>query len=249
MYLPTDDNELRQSYDVIYIRLSTSTHITVTPDIIKQYIHELKIGKLLLLLFIEIIHIMTAPTSHLMSSCAYQLKLVNSIRASLNVQVAERVVNAIFTSRMDYCNSLLAGFTVEDFTRLQKLQNAAERCVLMGQRDFTATDMLCELYWLPVCKRIHYKLLLLTYKTLNGSSPEYLMNQLQHYCPTRALRSVNQILLSVKKTRIEIGDSSFTVAASVVRNALPCQIKKAGTTNSLKSMIKTISLDYKLCHL
>ena len=45
-------------------------------------------------------------TSHLMSSCAYQLKLVNSIRASLDVLIAERVVNAIFTSRMEYCNSL-----------------------------------------------------------------------------------------------------------------------------------------------
>ena len=38
---------------------------------------------------------MTAQTSHLMSCCAYQLKLVNCIRASLDVQVAE---NAIFTS-------------------------------------------------------------------------------------------------------------------------------------------------------
>ena len=37
---------------------------------------------------------MTAQTSHLLSSCVYQLKLVNSIRASLDVQVAERVVNA-----------------------------------------------------------------------------------------------------------------------------------------------------------
>ena len=32
---------------------------------------------------------MTAQTSHLMSSCAYQLKLVNSIRASLDVQGGE----------------------------------------------------------------------------------------------------------------------------------------------------------------
>ena len=123
---------------------------------------------------------MTTQTSHLMSSCAYQLKLVNSIRASLDVQVAERVVNAIFTSRLDYCNSLLAGLTVQDFTRLQRLQNAAARCVLMRPR---------ELHWLPVRKWVDYKLLLLTYKTLNGSAPEYLVNQLQDYCPTRALRS------------------------------------------------------------
>ena len=109
----------------------------------------------------------------------------------------------------------------------------------MRPRDFSATDMLCELHWLPVRKRVYYKLLLLTYKTLNGSAPEYLVNQLQDYCPTRALRSGDQNLLSVKKTRIKIGDSSFAVAASVLWNALPCQIKKARTIDCFKSMIKT----------
>ena len=150
-----------------------------------------------------------------MSSCAYQLNLVNSIRASLHVQVAERVVNATFTSRLDYCNSLLAGLTVQDFARLQRLQNAAARCVLMRPCDFSATDMLCELHWLPVRKRVHYKLLLLFYKILNDSSPEYLVNQLQNYCPTRALRSVDHNLLSVRKTRIKNG-VFFTVSASVL---------------------------------
>ena len=57
---------------------------------------------------------MIPQTSLLMSSCAYQLKLENSIRACLDVQVAERVVNDIFTSRLD-------------FTRLKILQNAAAR--------------------------------------------------------------------------------------------------------------------------
>ena len=86
----------------------------------------------------------------------------------------------------------------------------------MRPLDFSAKDMLCELHWLPVRKRVRYKLLLLTYKALNGSVPEYLVNQLQDYCPTRVLRSVEQNLLSVKKTHIKIGDSSFTVAASVL---------------------------------
>ena len=102
---------------------------------------------------------MTIQTSHLVSSCAYQLKLVDSIRASLDVRVAERVENSILTSRLDYCNSLLAGLTVRDFTRLRRLQNAAARYVLMRPRDFSATDMLREQLWrLPVRKRVHYKL-------------------------------------------------------------------------------------------
>ena len=72
---------------------------------------------------------MTAQTSHLMISCAYQLKLVNGIRASLDVQAAERVVNAIFTSRLDYCNSLLAGLTVQDFSSPAKVtERRSKKC-------------------------------------------------------------------------------------------------------------------------
>ena len=88
-------------------------------------------------------------------------------------------------------------------------------------------------------KRVYYKLLLLTYKTLNGSAPEYLLNQSQDYCPTRVLRFGDQNLLSVKRTRMKIGDSSFAVAASILWNALPCQIKKARTIDCFKSMVKT----------
>ena len=43
--VPTDDNELREIHDIINSRLPTSTHTTVTPDIIKQCIHKLKPGK------------------------------------------------------------------------------------------------------------------------------------------------------------------------------------------------------------
>ena len=125
--------------------------------------------------------------THLMSSVVYQLKLVNSIRASLDIKVSEREVNTIFTSRLDYCNSLLAGLAVQDLTLLQRLQNAAARCVLMRPQDVSAKDMFCEVHWLPVRKRVHYKLLLLTYRTLNGSAPEYLVNQVTGLLPNKSV--------------------------------------------------------------
>ena len=85
------------------------------------------------------------------------------------------MVNAIFTSRLDYCNSLMAGLTVQDFTRLQILQNGAARCVLMRPRDFSATDMLCELHWLPVCKRVFINCCYSLTKLLIVQAPEYLV--------------------------------------------------------------------------
>ena len=85
----------------------------------------------------------------------YRNLKITVFEPNLDVQVAERVVNAIFTSRLDYCNSLLAGRTVQDFTHLQRLQNAASRCVLMIPLDSSAKYM-CDLHWLPVHKQVHY---------------------------------------------------------------------------------------------
>ena len=139
----------------------------------------------------------------------------------------------------DWTTAILCWLALQYRILLQRLQNAAARCVLMRPRDFSATDMLCELHWFPVRKRVYYKLLLLTYNTLNGSAPAYLVNKLQDYCPTRALRSGDQNLLSVKRTRMKIGEISFVVVASILWNALPCQIKKARTIDCFKSMVKT----------
>ena len=136
---------------------------------------------------------MTTQTSHLMTFCVYQLNPVNNILASLDVQVTENVENAICKSKLDNGNYLLAGIT-----RPQRLQISAARCALMRPSDFSAKDMLCELYWFPVRKHSN-KLFLLTYKTLNGSAPEYIVNQLQDHCPTRAVHYAGQNPLSDEK--------------------------------------------------
>ena len=107
----------------------------------------------------------------IISSCSYQLRLINIIRNHLSTKVAERVVNALVTSRLDYCNGLLYGLTEANFNRLQRIQNAAARCVLKRSRDSSATAMLKLLHWLPIRKRITFKLLLLVYKAINGMAP------------------------------------------------------------------------------
>ena len=51
--------------------------------------------------------------------------MVNIIRDKLSVHVAERVVNAMVTGNLDYCNSLLDGTTAGQLGRLKKIQNTA----------------------------------------------------------------------------------------------------------------------------
>ena len=84
------------------------------------------------------------------------------------------------------------------------------------------------------------RLLLLTFKSLNGLAPSYLSGLLQPYVPGRALRSADQHLLTVPKTRyVTVGDRSFAKAAPTLWNALPLTVRSCKSLNSFKRKLKT----------
>ena len=56
---------------------------------------------------------------------------------------------------------------------------------------------LMELHWLPVDKRIEYKLLQYTYKAWHGLAPGYLCKLVALYEPRRVLRSAKSNILTV----------------------------------------------------
>ena len=56
-------------------------------------------------------YIMSQQVSKIVQSSTYKLRLINVIRTKLTKPVAERVVNAMVTNNLDYCNSLLYGIS------------------------------------------------------------------------------------------------------------------------------------------
>ena len=55
--------------------------------------------------------------------------------------------------------------------RLQTVQNTAARIITRTKSSDHITPVLTQLHWLPVQQRIHYKLLLLTFKALHNQAP------------------------------------------------------------------------------
>ena len=71
-----------------------------------------------------------------------------------------------------------------------------------------------DLHWLPVNERIQFKILLLTFKSLNGLAPVYIDEMIQRYVPNRKLRSSSAFLLKQNKWNLKsYGFRTFTVAA------------------------------------
>ena len=102
------------------------------------------------------------------------------------------------------------------------------------------SNVLRELHWLPVEHRISYKILLLTYKALNGHAPQYLSALISKYVPPRPLRSEDQYLLSSPRWRLEtFGKRAFSKAAPTLWNPLPLSVKQAPSIDSFKTRLKT----------
>ena len=85
---------------------------------------------------------------------------------------AEKIVHTFVTSRLDYCNSSLSDCPNKSIKTLQLVQNAAARVLTKTRKRDYISPILASLYWLPVKSRIEFKILLLTYKALNGQAPE-----------------------------------------------------------------------------
>ena len=112
----------------------------------------------------------------------------------------------------------------------------------------TITPILASLHWLPVCFRIDFKILLITFKARSGLAPSYITDILIPYEPARSLRSLDRALLTLPKSRLKTkGDLAFAIRASQIWNALPEEIRLAGSVNSFKSLLKPIFIDLPLC--
>ncbi len=111
--------------------------------------------------------------SHATKTAFFHFRNIAKLRNMLPVSDAEKLVHGFMTSRLDYCNALLGGCPASSINKLQVVQNAEARVLTRSKKYNHITPILQSLHWLPIKFRISYKILLLTYKALNGLAPAY----------------------------------------------------------------------------
>jgi hypothetical protein len=125
----------------------------------------------------------------------YFLHNIRRIRKYLTHESTQKLVLALVIGYLDYCNSLFYGLPA-----------------------------MYRLHWLPVKYTIIYKVILITFKAMQGNAPRYISDLItfkRQSC--YGLRSNNECYLGYPKERTNktTGDRAFAAAAPALWNYLP----------------------------
>ena len=126
--------------------------------------------------------------THITKTCGsafFYLYNIRHIRKYLTSECTEKLIHAFITSRLDYCNSLLYGVPDHHMQKLQRVMNGSARLIFCAPKHCHITPLLQQLHWLPIRLRIEFKILLITFKVLQGSAPKYLTDLISVLPPSR----------------------------------------------------------------
>ena len=167
--------------------------------------------------------------SNVSATCFFWLCKLRRVRRSLDVESVKTLVHAFVTTRLDYCNSVLAGAPRSVTDKLQRVLNAA---AVNGTRKFDpglSRLLHVDLHWLDVPERVQYKLGVTVRRCQQHKSPQYLTDCVMpasDITSRQRLRSASRHQLLVPRYQFSsLGRRCFTVAGPTTWNSLSADLR------------------------
>lgn len=182
----------------------------------------------------------TSHIDYLCSTISSRISLLNQLAKYVPMKIQKIYYQSYILPLLDYGSNTWGTTYKINIDRLNKLQKRAARIILKTDYNTPSTMMFKELGWISVANRCSYNKAVLTYKALNKLTPSYISDLLKPVSENcaRQLRSSDNGLLAVPRSRTALYDRSFTCSAPKLWNALPYTIKSAPSLNSFKKCIK-----------
>ena len=185
---------------------------------------------------------MDAHINQVCKAAFYHIHNIRRVSKYLSQECLKTLIHAFVTSRLDYCNSLLYRLPKYQISKLQRVQNTAARLITNSRKYDHITPALYSLHWLPVFYRIHFKILIITFKAIYNIAPSYICNLVSiKSCSDYSLRSNKSLFLDRPKGRMlsTLGARSFYAAAPTLWNSLPLHIREITSLSVFKKQLKT----------
>ncbi len=182
---------------------------------------------------------MSDQISSVTSACFLQLYRMYKIRQCLDEEAARSMVHSLITSRLDYCNALYYGLPDVQLNRLWCVQKASARLISNTKKYDHITPIMKRLHWIKYHRRPEFKVLVITYKSLNNMAPSYLSDLLVSRDNKGTRRDNQNLLFEPRFKRITYGGRSFSRAAPRLWNNLPLSVRLSPSLDIFKRNLKT----------
>ena len=151
----------------------------------------------------------------------FYINWMRTVRRYLTTEATKTLVQCYIRTRIDYCNALLVALPKYQISRLQRIMNISARLIFQKPRDHTITELLVKFHWLKVADWIVFKILCITWRSLNKVAPPYIVDIVTPNALKRTLRSVTNCDFYVPKSQTCYGDRAFSCAAPMLWNSIP----------------------------
>jgi len=171
------------------------------------------------------------------ATCFFWLRQLRRVRQSLDTESVRTFVHAFITSRIDYCNTVLAGAPKYTTNKLQRVLNVAARLVSNTKKFDRGLSRLLhtDLHWLDVPERVQFKFCMAVRRCMHDKAPQYFKEYCTLFSDTHGrqrLRSASRHLLSVPRHRRTFGRRAFAVAGPTACNSLPDDLRNPSCYDS-----------------
>ena len=167
------------------------------------------------------------------------ISMLYRIRNFIDESTCILIINCFIHTRLDYCNSILYGCTSKNIKRLQRVQNCSARLVKRLPRTHPTSEVVRSLHWLPIEKRINFKICSLVYRCLHGNAPTYLKTLVSPVESREDLRSRSSTRLYQPVSRNAKVNSSFKFCGPHLWNNLPDNVRSEPDYAKFKRLLKT----------
>jgi len=182
------------------------------------------------------------------SKASSRLYLLRQIRNFLDTKQSKMVFTSLVQSIMNYADTIWSSYSSKSQNALQKIQNRGLRCIHnipnFHDKSHHIADLLHQTGWtdLETWRRSH--MCILTYKTVTGDVPSYLMNMIVVSASTSAyrMRSNMRNSLDVPRTLNRTGDLACSVAAPRLWNTFNQDFLNAKTLYNFKTRLRNYAI-------